>query len=209
MRLPIHSDSGNIGRVDLDLQSLSTEIRACRLCADELTRPPNPIFQVSEDASVLIAGQAPGNLADQSGLPFTDPSGNRLRDWMGLTDAQFYDAKKVAIMPMGFCFPGYDRNGGDLPPIKRCASTWRSHLLKQLPNLQLVLLIGRYAQNWHLPNERRKSLTDIVRDWRRHLEDGLLPIPHPSWRNNRWLVRNPWFETDVIPEMRSRIGSLM
>ncbi|MEL7545919.1 MAG: uracil-DNA glycosylase family protein [Pseudomonadota bacterium] len=174
-----------------------------------MTRPPNPIFQVSEDASVLIAGQAPGNLADQSGLPFTDPSGNRLRDWMGLTDAQFYDAKKVAIMPMGFCFPGYDRNGGDLPPIKRCASTWRSHLLKQLPNLQLVLLIGRYAQNWHLPNERRKSLTDIVRDWRRHLEDGLLPIPHPSWRNNRWLVRNPWFETDVIPEMRSRIGSLM
>lgn len=208
-RLPIKSDGDDIGRVDENLQSLVPKIRDCTLCAHELDRPPNPILQVSETARILIAGQAPGNLADKLGQPFKDPSGKRLRSWMGISEETFYNAEHVAIVPMGFCFPGYDAKGGDKPPIKRCAATWRSALLAQLPNTELTLLIGRYALNWHMPETRRSSLTDVVKNWPKHLKSGALPLPHPSWRNNRWIRRNDWFERDLIPQLQERIRSLL
>lgn len=138
-----------------------------------------------------------------------DPSGKRLRSWMGIDEEVFYNAEHVAIVPMGFCFPGYDDKGGDKPPIKRCAATWRSALLGQLPNIELTLLIGRYALNWHLPETRRSSLTDVVKDWPRLLRSGALPLPHPSWRNNHWLRRNDWFERELVPELQERIRSLL
>ena len=133
-----------------NLKTLEDEIRACQLCKSDMQRAPNPILQVSETAKILIAGQAPGNLADLSGKPFTDPSGERLRAWLGIDETTFYDASKVAIVPMGFCFPGYDKNGGDIPPMKRCAPTWRAQLLSQMPNLRVTILVGGYAQKWHL-----------------------------------------------------------
>lgn len=138
-----------------------------------------------------------------------DPSGKRLRSWMGISEEAFYNAEHVAIVPMGFCFPGYDAKGGDKPPIKRCAATWRSALLAQLPNIELTLLIGRYAQNWHMPETRRSSLTDVVKNWPEYLGSGALPLPHPSWRNNSWIRRNDWFERDLIPKLQERIRSLL
>ncbi|MEL6661647.1 MAG: uracil-DNA glycosylase family protein [Pseudomonadota bacterium] len=170
---------------------------------------PNPIFQVSDTARILIASQAPGNLAHQSGKPFDDPSGRRLRDWMGVTEAEFYDASRVAIAPMGFCFPGYDKHGGDLPPMKRCAPEWRAGLLGRMPQIKVILLIGGYSQKWHLGARAGKSLTATVADWRSHLSEGMFTTPHPSWRNNAWLKANPWFEDEVLPVLRASVRSCL
>lgn len=192
-----------------NLKTLEDEIRACQLCKSDMQRAPNPILQVSETAKILIAGQAPGNLADLSGKPFTDPSGERLRAWLGIDETTFYDASKVAIVPMGFCFPGYDKNGGDIPPMKRCAPTWRAQLLSQMPNLRVTILVGGYAQKWHLGTRTEKTLTATVAKWRDFVSEGLFTTPHPSWRNNAWLKRNPWFEAELLPELRRHVQSCL
>lgn len=192
-----------------DLHDFVDEIRACQLCAKDMARAPRPILQVSETAKILIAGQAPGNLAMESGRPFTDPSGDRLRDWLQIDEAVFYDPAKVAIVPMGFCFPGYDKNGGDIPPMKRCAQTWHPALFERLPQIELKVLIGGYAQKWHIGDQMEKTLTATVQKWRSFLEQGVIVTPHPSWRNNAWLKRNPWFETELLPELRKRVQSLL
>lgn len=192
-----------------NLKTLEDEIRACQLCKSDMQRAPNPILQVSETAKILIAGQAPGNLADLSGKPFTDPSGERLRAWLGIDETTFYDASKVAIVPMGFCFPGYDKNGGDIPPMKRCAPTWRAQLLSQMPNLRVTILVGGYAQKWHLGTRTEKTLTATVAKWRDFVSEGLFTTPHPSWRNNAWLKRNPWFEAELLPELRRHVQACL
>ena len=143
----------------------------------------------------------------RSGLPFDDPSGDRLRDWMGLDRAAFYDRSRVAIVPMAFCFPGYDARGSDLPPPRRCAETWREALLARLARVELTLVIGQYAQRWHMPEARGRKVSDVVADWRAGLPR-VVPLPHPSWRNTAWLKKNPWFEADLVPELRRRIARL-
>lgn len=192
-----------------DLHEFVADIRACQLCAADMEREPRPILQVSESAKILVAGQAPGNLAMESGRPFTDPSGDRLRDWLQIDEATFYDPAKVAIVPMGFCFPGYDKNGGDIPPMKRCAKTWHAALFEKLPQIELKILIGGYAQKWHIGDQKEKTLTATVQKWRSFWDQGVVVTPHPSWRNNAWLKRNPWFETELLPELRKRVQSLL
>ena len=192
-----------------ELQTLLANIRACRLCADEMPEAPRPILQAAPGARILVASQAPGNLACRSGTPFNDPSGQRLRAWMGIDRDVFYDPEKVAIVPMGFCFPGYDKKGGDLPPMRRCAHTWRDAVLAGLPNVRVTLLIGAYAQKWHLGPAAGPSLTKRVAGWRTLADDGIYPTPHPSWRNNAWLKANPWFESEVLPALRAAIGAAL
>lgn len=192
-----------------DLHEFVAEIRACQLCKADMERVPRPILQASDTAKIVIAGQAPGNLAMESGRPFTDPSGVRLRDWLEIDEADFYDPDKVAIVPMGFCFPGYDKNGGDIPPMKRCAKTWHTPLFERLPQVELKVLIGGYAQKWHLGVQTEKTLTATVQKWRSFLDQGVIVTPHPSWRNNAWLKRNPWFEIELLPELRKRVQSLL
>lgn len=192
------------------MDAILTDLRACRLCADrfaasETTHAPRPVFQVASTARLLIASQAPGMKVHQSGVPFSDPSGVRLRDWMGVTPETFYDTARIAIVPMAFCFPGY-RRGSDLPPPPVCARTWRNDVLSLLPDLRLTLLIGGYAQGWHLGT--RAGVTETVRAWRDHLPDAI-PLPHPSWRNTAWLKRNPWFETELLPVLRARVAETL
>ncbi len=171
-----------------------------------MQRAPNPIIRATTTARILVAGQAPGNLADKLSKPFADPSGDRLRTWMGVSDEEFYDESRIAIAPMGFCFPGYDAKGGDLPPMKVCAPTWRPGLMERLPQVDLVLAIGGYAQSWHLGAARKRTLTETVMHWRTYLENhGVLPTPHPSWRNNGWLKKNSWFEGEVLPVLRDMV----
>ncbi|KCZ94582.1 uracil-DNA glycosylase superfamily protein [Hyphomonas johnsonii MHS-2] len=170
-----------------------------------MTRAPNPIVQASATARVLVAGQAPGNLADVTRKPFNDPSGVRLRDWMGVTETEFYDPARVALVPMGFCFPGYDAKGGDRPPMKRCAETWRAGLLERLSGVQVMILVGSHAQKWHLGRRAGKSLTETVSNWQAFTSERIFTTPHPSWRNTSWLKRNPWFEADVIPALRHAV----
>lgn len=192
-----------------NLPSLLRDIRACQLCRDDMQREPNPILQISAKARILVAGQAPGNLADLSGQPFTDPSGVRLRDWMGVSEDEFYDSDKIALLPMGFCFPGYDKNGSDIPPMKRCAETWRTRVLSAMPQIELTILIGGYAQKWHLQDRAEKTLTATVANWTEFTSERIFTTPHPSWRNNVWLKRNPWFESDLLPELQKRVRSLL
>lgn len=188
----------------------------CRICRDAptagpaLPHEPRPIFRLSASARILIASQAPGARAHASGVPFLDPSGTRLRAWMGVTDAEFYDTRRVAILPMGFCFPGYDSAGGDLPPRRECAPAWRTTALAAMPAVALILLVGSYAQRWHLA---KRPLTATVADWRAILAapqmPRMLPMPHPSWRNNGWLKRNPWFEAEAVPALRGHVRRLL
>lgn len=167
-----------------------------------------PIVQFNPAARILIAGQAPGRITHEKGIPFDDPSGNRLRAWMGIDREIFYDAEKIAIVPMGFCFPGTGK-GGDLAPRPECAERWRKELLAMLPNIELTLVIGRYAMDWHLGEQVvGKTLTDTVQHWQNHWPE-ILPMPHPSPRNQRWLKNNPWFADDVLPELKSRVASLV
>lgn len=190
------------------MEDLKTRITACRICADRFAatataHEPRPVFWLDPNARLLIAGQAPGARVHGSGVPFTDPSGDRLRDWMGVDDTTFYDRSRVAILPMAFCFPGYNPKGADLPPPPICARTWRAQAMDALPNVRLILLVGGYAQKWHL-GRTAGSVTDCVAGWRDH-GPRFFPLPHPSWRTNAWRRKNPWFEAETLPDLRNRV----
>ncbi len=192
------------------LASLINEVRACRLCAEHLPLGPRPVFQIHESARILIAGQAPGKKVHETGIPFNDSSGDRLRAWLGISRETFYDPRKIAILPMGFCFPGTGQSG-DLPPRPECALAWRAALLSHLQDLQLTLVLGQYAQAYHLPKEGKRkgaSLTETVQAWRKNWPD-IVPLPHPSPRNNLWLKRNPWFKEELIPALRARVSEVL
>lgn len=197
-----------------ELENFAARVRACRICVENpvgrpLPHEPRPVLRPSSSARILIASQAPGTKVHMSGAPFTDASGDRLRNWLGVSSEEFYDTTKFAIVPMGFCFPGQDAKGSDLPPRRECASAWRAPLMALMPRIDLVLTIGLYAQSWHMGAARRPSLTETVRDWRAIWDapsnPKVLPLPHPSWRNTGWLKRNPWFEMDLLPFLRSEI----
>jgi uracil-DNA glycosylase len=188
------------------LPSLLSEIRACTICTPHLPLGPRPVVQLSAKARVLIAGQAPGRKVHESGVPFDDASGNRLREWLGVTREVFYDPKQFALVPMGFCFPGTGRSG-DLPPRPECAQAWREQLLGHLRQVELTLVLGQYAQTYHF-GKSSSSLTDLVKSWRSHWPQ-MVPLPHPSPRNNLWLRRNPWFEAELLPPLRERVSELL
>lgn len=181
---------------------LLNEVRACDLCAAELPLGPRPVVRASETARLLIIGQAPGTKVHASGIPWDDASGKRLRQWLQLSDSQFYDESHIAIMPMGFCYPGKGKSG-DLPPRKECAPLWHAQLLEQMPDIQLTLLIGQYAQNYY-GTDSYKTLTERVQHWQDY-PAGVIPLPHPSPRNQIWLKKNRWFEEELVPELQARI----
>lgn len=187
------------------LDALLAAIAACRVC--DLPHEPRPVLRVSAEARILIVGQAPGRLVHETGLPFNDPSGERLRAWMGVDRETFYDQSKIAIAAMGFCYPGV-RNGADLPPRKECAPLWRARLMRHLQGVSLTLLVGSYAQRYHLGASARPTLSETVAAWR-ELPEHVVALPHPSWRNTSWLKRNPWFETDLLPVLRRRVSSAL
>ena len=204
-----------------DLSALLTEINSCRLCVTHplkqcLQHEPRPVLQVSAQAKIAVCGQAPGTKVHLSGRPFTDASGTRLRDWLGLEKDVFYDGEKLAIIPMGFCFPGQSLKGADLPPRKECAKAWHDRLFSHLPQLELILLVGKYAIEYHLSNHEvfgayaKAPLYEVVENYQEFLKSDLsplyLPLPHPSWRNNHWLKKNLWFEQDYLPALRDLIS---
>jgi uracil-DNA glycosylase len=188
------------------LAGLVRDIRACRICADILE--PNPVVRVSSTARILVAGQAPGMRVHKTGLPFNDPSGDRLRNWMGIDRDTFYDVKRISIAGMAFCFPGYDAHGSDKPPPKICAQHWRVRLTDALPPMKLTLLVGIHAQSWHLGEAAKSNMTETVTAWRDYAP-AVLPLPHPSWRNTGWLKKNPWFEHDLVPCLRARVRQVL
>ena len=200
-------------------ERLLTRIRACRRCLEQpkikpLPHEPRPVLRLSPSALIAVCGQAPGTRVHASGIPFDDRSGDRLREWMGVSCAEFYDTSRIAMVPMGFCFPGQDAKGGDLPPRPECAPQWRDAVFATLGCLQLVLLVGRYAQVWHLGREATANgLSETVANWRQvldaHAGPAYLPLPHPSWRNSGWLKRNPWFEAELLPMLRANVRSLL
>ncbi len=190
------------------LAAAAAEARRCTHCAEHLPLGPRPVFRVSPTARLLIIGQAPGTRVHESGIPWNDASGERLRDWLDLDDARFYDGARVAIVPMGFCYPGTDARGGDRPPRKECAPLWHERLIGPMREIRLTLLVGSYAQGRYLSAARGRSLTERVADWRRHAPDRF-PLPHPSWRNTAWMKRNPWFEAELVPALRAAVASAM
>ncbi|CAM5774861.1 uracil-DNA glycosylase [Labrys miyagiensis] len=203
-----------------ELEALLSELRACRICRDSprygpaLPHEPRPVIQASTQARLCIVGQAPGIRVHNTGRPFNDPSGVRLRGWLGIGEDLFYDGAKVAIVPMGFCFPGFDAKGGDLPPRRECADAWRRRLFELMPNIELMLLIGHHAQKWHLRSRALAGgMTGTVARWRTILGDEahprMLVLPHPSWRNSGWLKRNAWFEQDLLPVLRAEVTRLL
>lgn len=190
---------------------LQDQIKACDICKDRFAATvsahrPRPVVWFDAQASVLIAGQAPGTRVHVSGKPFTDPSGDRLRKWLGLSEVQFYDQSRLAIVPMAFCFPGQDVKGGDLPPPAICAETWRRPVLAGLPAVKLTVLLGGAAIRWHLGV---RSVGQAVADWRKYASDGVFPLPHPSWRTTAWENRTPWFGADLLPELQARVRDMM
>jgi uracil-DNA glycosylase len=201
------------------LDRLLTQIRACRICVEQpdgvpLAHEPRPVLRVSRTARLAVVGQAPGTRVHASGVPFSDPSGERLRAWMGVAPEVFYDVRRVAIVPMGFCYPGQDANGADLPPRPECARRWRTRLFEHLSQIELMLLVGGYAQRWHLGADAKRGVTATVESWRSVLERAdarprCLPLPHPSWRNNAWLRRHPWFEAELVPRLRREVQRLI
>lgn len=190
------------------LAQLLSEVRACRICEAELPLGPRPVLRARATAKVLVVGQAPGTRVHETGIPWNDPSGDRLRKWMQLDRETFYDESRIAIVPMGFCYPGKDPRGGDLPPRKECAEHWHPHILELLPDIRLTLLFGRYAQRYFLGENLKKDLASTVRAWRDYAPT-YLPMPHPSPRNIGWFKRNPWFENEVVPELRRRLVGLL
>lgn len=188
-------------------KGLLRDVRACTVCQEHLPHGPRPVVVADPRARILVAGQAPGRRVHESGIPFDDPSGERLRNWLGVTREEFYAPSSFAFLPMGFCYPGTGKSG-DLAPRRECAPLWREPLLAQLPNIELTLVIGQYAQAWHLQDKRGKNLTATVERWR-DFWPRLLPLPHPSPRNNLWLRRNPWFEKDVVPALRRKTRRLL
>ncbi len=202
----------------MTLNQLINEIRNCRICIDTpekepLPHEPRPVIRANISAKICICGQAPGTRVHNSGKPFTDPSGDRLREWMGIDEEAFYDQSRIAIVPMGFCFPGLNEKGGDLPPRKECSQHWHAQVFPLLKNIKLFLLVGQYAQKWHLKSRCRRNLTETVRAWRdfnlRDATPSFLPLPHPSWRNNAWLKKNIWFQNEVIPFLRNEVQNLL
>ena len=194
------------------LLRLARSLRQCTLCAadfESLGHAPRPVARLSATARICVCGQAPGTHVHRSGLPFDDPSGKRLRDWMGVDRDQFYDARRIVTLPMAFCFPGQDGRGADLPPPKRCSEQWRERLLGAMPQLRLFLLVGYHAQRWHLGVRCRDSLTANVAAWEEFLPSGMIPLPHPSWRNNGWLKKNTWFEKELIPILKENIHTYL
>ncbi len=195
------------------LDQVVAGIRGCRVCrdtpkGDPLPHEPNPVIRAQTSARICIAGQAPGTRVHATSTPFNDPSGVRLRAWMGVDRDTFYDDSLIAIVPMGFCFPGLDAKGGDKAPRRECAPLWRQSVFDHLPHLDLILLVGSYSQKWHLGLQAGRTLTETVADWRAY-GPRYVPLPHPSWRNNAWLKANPWFEADVLPHIQARIASLV
>jgi uracil-DNA glycosylase len=190
------------------LATVVERIRACRLCTRALAHAPNPVLRISASARICIAGQAPGMRVHKSGIPFTDPSGDRLREWLQLDPESFYDETRIAIVPMGFCFPGYDEAGADKPPRAECVSTWHDRLFSAAPRFRLVLAVGVYAHRYHLKGGAKKTVTDTVRAWKEY-GPVTVPLPHPSWRNTAWLKKNPWFETELLPALRERVRSVL
>ncbi len=190
----------------MELAGLLRDIRGCDACAEHLPRGPRPVLSAHRDARILIIGQAPGRRVHQSGVPWDDPSGNRLREWLGVDKKRFY-GRHIALVPMGFCYPGTGTSG-DLPPRKECAELWHEKVLDRLPNVQLTLLLSRYAQAYYLGDRMKGSLTKTVESWREYVPY-LLPLPHPSPRNNLWLEKNPWLEREVIPYLRRRVRRLL
>lgn len=202
------------------LAELRDEISRCRICRDNpvgapLPHEPRPVLQVSSTARLLICGQAPGVRVHNSGIPFNDPSGDRLRDWLGIGRDVFYDQSRIAIVPMGFCFPGLDARKADLPPRRECRSAWHGRLFELMPQVELILLVGAYARDYHFDRfkiaPRPKSMTETVKSWRcfEGRSPRLFPLPHPSWRNSGWLKRNPWFEDEVLPGLRQDVAGLL
>ncbi len=196
------------------LEELLGEIGSCRVCVERsqgaaLPHEPRPVIRASRTARIAICGQAPGTRVHACGVPFLDPSGDRLRAWMAVTREEFYDGTRVAIVPMGFCFPGLDTHGSDLPPRRECAPLWHDRVLAEMPGLELILLVGAWAQRWHLPFMRGAGMTATVAAWREVTgADGAamhFPLPHPSWRNNAWIKRNPWFEVELLPALRGAV----
>ena len=192
----------------MSLDAVLADIAACRACAGELPHEPRPVVRVFPETRLLICGQAPGRRVHESGLPFTDPSGDRLRTWMGVDDETFYADRRIGVAAMAFCFPGTSPKGGDYPPPPRCAKFWRQRLLPHLPKVELTLLVGSYAQAWALGDRRKGSLAETVAAWRDYLP-AYLTMPHPSWRNTGWLKRNPWFEGEVTPYLRQRVAAIL
>lgn len=192
-------------------KNLAMEIRGCRICAKDFAatktaHEPRPVVWFRPGARILIAGQAPGARVHDSGQPFTDPSGDRLRDWMGIDEATFYDKDKLAIIPMAFCFPGYDARNADLPPPLVCAQTWHSRVMEALGEVRLILLVGGHAHKWHLG--ARSNVTQTVAAWQNYAPR-VFPLPHPSWRNTAWLKKNPWFAADLLPVLRERVTEVL
>ena len=192
---------------------LALEIAACKICAERFSATatghrPRPVVWFEKGARVLIAGQAPGLQVHTKGKPFADRSGDRLRDWLGLEPSAFYDRAKVAIVPMSFCFPGYDAKGSDLPPPPICAATWRERVLLSLSDLRLTILVGGYAQKWHLGERAKGGVTSSVMAWK-DLPSDIIALPHPSWRNTGWLRKNPWFEAELLPRLKERVGEAL
>lgn len=201
-----------------ELEDVLTAIRACRACVEAprgkpLPHAPRPVLRASATARLAICGQAPGTRVHASGTPFTDPSGDRLRAWLDVTADEFYDGTRVSIVPMGFCFPGQDDKGGDLPPRRECAALWHHELFAALPRIELVLAVGSYAHAFHLGAARGRTLQETMLRWREHLKTKrrprVFPLPHPSWRNNAWLKKNPWFEAELLPVLRREVRRLL
>ncbi len=195
------------------MEKLASEIAACRICASAFAatasrHAPRPVVWFRPPARLLIASQAPGLRVHEAGTPFWDRSGARLRDWLGLSEEEFYDRSRVAILPMAFCFPGYDSAGSDLPPPRVCAETWRESAMAKLAHIELTLLVGGYAQRWHLGRKAARNVTETVKAWREHAPD-IFSLPHPSWRNTAWLKQNEWFEADLLPALRRRVREVI
>ncbi len=190
------------------LDALLSDIAACRACAPELAHEPRPVVRVTSETRLLICGQAPGRRVHESGLPFDDPSGARLRGWLGVDRETFYGHPAFGVAAMAFCFPGTNPKGGDYPPPPRCAATWRKPLFALLPKVELTLLVGGYSQRWALGERAKATVAETVTHWRDYLPD-YIPMPHPSWRNTAWLRRNPWFEDEVVPYLRMRTEAIL
>ena len=191
-----------------DLAALLHEIRTCRICEPHLPHGPRPVLHASPTARLCIVSQAPGLRVHQTGLSFNDRSGDRLRTWMGIDRATFYDGSRIAIAAMAFCFPGYDAQGHDRPPRRECANTWRKRLFAALPEFSLTLLVGGHAQAWHLGAGARPHVNETVRAWREYAPR-YIALPHPSWRNTGWLKKNPWFDEELLPYLRERVARLL
>ena len=189
------------------LTSLLKKVRACDVCAEYLPFPPKPILSAGKHARLMIVGQAPGRRVQETGIPWNDPSGDRLRDWLQVSREIFYDEDRIAIIPIGFCYPGKGKSG-DLPPRPECAPLWQSRLRAALPDVKLMLLVGSYAQSYYLAGKAQQTLTETVRHYRDYLPE-FLPLPHPSWHSQAWLKRNPWFEKEVLPLLRKRVAALL